>query len=48
MTTYALKGIQELIEQNEKQHQEIESLKDEIATLKQQVAFLMGKENSNE
>lgn len=43
MTTYALKGIQELSTIINQQHQEIESLKSEIAELKDMIKSLMEK-----
>lgn len=43
MTTYALKGIQELSASVKQQHEEIESLKSEIAELKDMIKSLMEK-----
>lgn len=43
MTTYALKGIQELSASVKQQHKEIESLKSEIAELKDMIKSLMEK-----
>lgn len=43
MTTYALKGIQELSASVKRQHEEIESLKSEIAELKDMIKSLMEK-----
>ena len=43
MTTYALKGIQELSASVKQQHKEIESLKNEVNDLKEQIKIILNK-----